>query len=126
MDTIQHRELLGLDGTAMLVESEVLGYYDENDKDLGSEALPRRTFGVMMKLAAPIVNHYFSDFYSDAEWVQKYIANGDVDRFYYGADDCGTAIGIDLELVCTARKNVWRFEIVLRNKRWDLLVFKVR
>jgi hypothetical protein len=71
--------------------------------------LPQRTFGVLIDLAGSTVEHYRSDFYHDAQWIEKHVA-GEC-TFFYGFDPWGTAIGSDLELVRASRHTVFRVDI---------------
>lgn len=44
--------------------------------------------GELVKLAAPFVEHYHSDFYHDAMWLQANV-RGECE-FYFSFDECGT------------------------------------
>jgi hypothetical protein len=66
-------------------------------------------FGHLARLAAPIIEHYHSDLYWDAMWIEKHLTAdaGDTFSFYFSIDNCGTLIGTDAELVLQ-RKNAYR------------------
>lgn len=68
-------------------------------------------FGVLADLAWTRVEHYRSDLYHDARWLDRWV-HGPADVFYWGADDCGTAIGVDRSAVMTSRKEVWRVRLL--------------
>jgi hypothetical protein len=67
-------------------------------------------FGVLADLAWPHVEHYRSDLYHDAQWLEHYVQ--EPCEFYFGCDAWGTAIGMDKDLVRISRKNVWRIELL--------------
>lgn len=79
----------------------------------------QRTFGRLVDLAHDIVEHYRSDFYHDAQWLEKHLVGPMT--FYYGADSYGTAIGTDRDLVAQMREKVWRIDIGFDNREWTFL-----
>ena len=51
-------------------------------------------YGHLVKLAAPVMQRYWSDLYHDAMWVDKYV-RGERFSFYYSVGESGTGIGTD-------------------------------
>lgn len=76
-------------------------------------------FGELVKLAAPVLEHYHSDLFHDAEWLGKYL-NGPME-FYFSVDDSGTCIGID-ERVTLYRAKHYHIIVALdeRLDKWSL------
>lgn len=72
-------------------------------------------FGQLVARAAPIVAHYHGDFYYDARWISEHV-NGPTE-FFYGWDNCGTAIGTDSELAALSRRNVMRVSLEIDHAR---------
>jgi len=63
--------------------------WDSDAADLTS--IRANLFGRLVELSAPVIEHYRSDLFHDAQWLAKH-----VDRpmtFYWAYNDCGTSIG---------------------------------
>lgn len=54
------------------------------------DAVRARIFGQLVKLAAPHVDHYHSDFYRDVQSLQAMYTDGGEFEFAYSFNDCGT------------------------------------
>lgn len=84
-----------------------------------------RTFGELVEIAAPIVEHYLSDLYRDAQWLERHMGQDPRDpwvklEFYYAIDAWGTHIGTD-ELVLAHRKEAqYKFTVDHVNNVWRL------
>lgn len=91
-----------------LRSSKVIAY---GDTDL--ESIRARVHGELVKLASPVVQHYQSDLYHDASWLQKYLTEETVFpwAFFYGVRDTGTSIGTDLDLVRYSNTFVYRVTV---------------
>lgn len=88
-----------------------VGQFGDDPIRLG---VPQRTFGELLKLAFPTVEHYHSDFYHDAQWLEKHLT-GEM-TFFFGFDEYGTAIGCDPYYVQVSRQTVYIIRIA-KNKR---------
>lgn len=73
------------------VETRFLGNYI-GFGDVGIEAEVARVFGFLAEKAGPVVKHYHSDLYHDAQWLEKYLF-GDSFTFYWAVREYGTHIG---------------------------------
>lgn len=71
-------------------------------------------FGQLVKLAQPLIQHYHGDLYYDVHWIDEHV-EGPV-SFYFGADESGTALGFDVELVHLSRDNVWKIDLFSKRK----------
>jgi len=88
--------------------------------DTDPEVFLPTLFGKLVELAFPIVKHYHSDLYRDAQWLQHYaedIARGE--PFYYGIREHGTHIGTDSML---KQYNSFTYKATVQNidKVWTL------
>lgn len=88
-------------------------HFLRHDEDV-SHSVRALLFGELMKLAAPRVQHYHCDLYHDAHWIGENVS--EPTTFYFGADNCGTAIGTIQEYI--NRKNVWRVTLVGENGKY--------
>ena len=96
------------------------GWSERWDPKYGNQ----RVFGHLVMLARPTMDHYVSDLYHDVHWIDRHVT-GEM-TFFFGADNWGTAIGTDEDLVRQARKNVWRCQIVREGTgHWWLEVSQV-
>lgn len=83
-----------------------------------SKRVRAKLFGVLVQLAAPVVEHYHGDLYHDVQWLDDHV-NGPM-YFYYGVRDTGTGIGTDRDLVVNHNTNAWRVDLtVTPNGRWE-------
>lgn len=80
-------------------------------------------FGQLLQVAIPTVEHYHSDFFHDALWLDRNLGRPTDDGprqtadFYYGFDECGTLIGRDA--ICSQhRKNGYQIHVE-RRRGWD-------
>jgi hypothetical protein len=92
-----------------------IGGRDPSDMD----HMRAKLFGMLVERGAPLVEHYRSDFYRDAQWMMEHV-NGPL-VFWFGADECGTAIGTDRTLVRLSRRSSWRVAVE-DHPRGDFLV----
>lgn len=70
--------------------------------------------GQLIKLAAPHVKAYHSDFYHDAIWIQANV-RGET-TFYFSFDECGTYVSEDA-LIGLYRKHGYTCEVTNPNGR---------
>lgn len=98
---------------------ELAKYFEESTlPDTGKSKL----FGELVKLSAPIVKHYVSDLYRDAQFVMADL--NEEGEFFYGADEWGTAIGTEEKFIRYSRSdNVWRLEITHRRGVWSVEIY---
>jgi hypothetical protein len=68
-------------------------------------------FGALARLAQQHVQSFHGDLYHDVHWVDEHV-NGPI-VFFFGADDCGTAIGTDSSWVRRSRKHVWQVQVTV-------------
>jgi hypothetical protein len=81
------------------------------------DSVKARVFGELVKRAAPLVEHYHSDFYRDAQWIIG--ASEDMlAEFYFSADDCGTWLSCEPDLGL-ARKHGWVVHVWGADKHGD-------
>lgn len=98
--------------------------YGSGDDAEYIESVRAALFGELVKLATPLVEHYHGDVYHDAIWVQANVT-GPME-FFFGADDCGTAIGTDLGYVAMSRKQVWHVNLTRDYRfKWEAEVSAV-
>jgi hypothetical protein len=69
------------------------------------DSMRAQLFGALVERAAPLVEHYHSDLFRDAQWLMEHLSGPLV--FWFGADVCGTAIGTDRSLIRMSRRNSW-------------------
>lgn len=80
-------------------------------------SLQARVFGVLVELASGRVREYRSDLYHDALWLQRNLTTAEVRAaggewaFSYAAEEWGTAIGFDEEMVSRRGGDVWRLTV---------------
>lgn len=86
----------------------------------------RHLFGILVRLAFPLLDIHHADLASDVLWLAKH-GTGHEDRwtFFYGADSAGTAIGEDRDHVTASRENVWRVDVYRVGTAWLAGVFPV-
>ena len=72
------------------VEKFLVGYGEF--KDLAG-SIRATIMGELVKLSAPFVKHYHSDYYHDAIWLQQTIKEECL--FYFSFDECGTWLSFD-------------------------------
>lgn len=94
--------------------------------DMERLGVRQRTFGHLVRLALPYIEHYHSDLYHDAKWLEKYLTPGE--PFYYGVDAWGTDIGTDRNLVeAFNRENLWKITVENKNGgAWYITIERVR
>jgi hypothetical protein len=64
-------------------------------------------FGELVKLSAPVLEHYHGDLYHDAVWIMENI-DTDAVTFYYAFNKTGTTIGTDRDYVAySSRKHMY-------------------
>lgn len=81
-------------GTQMAEFTVRLGWHGEEGQDLS--AVRATLFGELVKLAAPVIEHYHSDLFHDARWIEEHV-DGAPMSFDFVARPCGTYIGVDVE-----------------------------
>lgn len=101
------------------------------------DSVRAKVFGELVKLTHPILEHYHSDLYHDANWLNTW-AKDDLEAisFVYGVDDSHTFIGPnDEETVKIAKghdDNVWVIDVVHEIDRhgtrfpWVIYIKKVK
>jgi hypothetical protein len=77
-------------------------------------------FGELCKLAWPFIEHYHSDLYHDARWLDTYVLEPMV--LFYSANDCGTVIGCEERYVrLRGSGGLWRIELTVTPRgRWEV------
>lgn len=117
--------------TTLVADKFLAGFYSEEqlqregvERVLNEHGIRARIFGEMIKLAGNTVEHYHGDFYHDAMWLNEHMNEMEF-SFYWGFDNCGTAMGTDLDLVKQQRKVVFLFTLYLVNHSFHLKIEKV-
>lgn len=83
-----------------------------------SYSVRAKVFGVLVRLAAPIVDHYHGDLYHDAHWLDDHV-EGPM-HFYFGVRDTGTAIGTDRDLIVKYNTDAWRIDLTVTPRgKWE-------
>lgn len=91
--------------------------------DEGSSAIRALLFGHLADIAHDTVEHYRSDFFHDALWIEKHVEpsafeNGQF-TFYFAFDNFGTAIGTDARFVAYGRRaNVYQVTLRAELSEW--------
>jgi hypothetical protein len=82
-------------------------------------------FGVLVELAAPVVEHYRGDLYHDVHWIDRH-ATGPL-RFYYGVRDTGTGIGTDRDLVVNHNTLAWQVDLTVNARgKWESNLVRIK
>ncbi len=87
---------------------------DEDWASIGT-SVKALLFGKLLDLASSTVEHYRSDFFHDACWIEKHVHGPTV--FFFGFRQWGTSIGTDRQAV--AYGNDVAYSIVLTSDRGD-------
>jgi hypothetical protein len=96
------------------------GTVDEMKED-HRRSICAKLFGELVKLTSGTVEHYVSDLYHDAQWINKHI--GGVCEFYYSFDNWGTAIGANMEDVQAMRAdNLHKVSVVVERYSWKAII----
>ena len=77
------------------------------------ESAKATLFGELVKYSMPLLERFHSDIYHDANWVGSFVTGETV--FYYSADDSGTMIGEDKDLIFRHRKSL-NLQITITNE----------
>lgn len=75
-------------------------------------------FGELVSLAAPIQEHYQSDLYHDALWVNEFVTGPCT--FWFSVGPWGTSIDNSEALVAWRRENVWECSLTVSGGEWWL------
>jgi hypothetical protein len=95
--------------------------YDDEITDSVRAAL----FGVLVQLAAPVVEHYQGDLYHDVHWIDRHVTGPA--SFYYGVRDTGTGIGSDRQLVTDHNTQAWQIDLTVSARgKWDTTVTRIK
>lgn len=71
-----------------------------------------KLFETLLDAANDTVNHYRSDFYHDAVWIDRHITDdSDVDEFWFAARVTGTSIGVDRQMTALHNERLWHISI---------------
>lgn len=91
------------------------------DKEI-NDSVRALLFGVLLKEAWAVLEHYRSDLYHDANWIKKEIEGPCT--FYWSCDGWGTYIGLDRTLVVLGgREHVFEIELQCHdNGEWWTVV----
>lgn len=92
---------------------------------LKEHGVHQRIFGEMIKLATPMIEHYHGDLYHDVHWLDEYLTDLETE-FYFGFDNCGTAIGTDYDLIRLSRQsNVYKFTLYEQGRSFYLKIERI-
>ena len=107
----------------LLVDESTLFYGGDWEEYKGS--IRALTFGVMVELSDGVIQHYQSDLYHDAKWLEQNLV-GPM-SFEWVARESGTFIGASAE---TCDLDQWagaikyRFELLNEENKWKLRVYR--
>lgn len=88
-------------------------------EDTMSFSVRAKLFGVLVQLAAPVVEHYHGDLYHDVHWLDEHV-EGPM-HFFYGIRDTGTGIGTDRDLVTSHNTLAWRIDLTVSPRgKWEV------
>ena len=108
--------------TTIIDNLRLVGFDDNPDP--ATLGVRQHIFGELIKLAQDKIKHYHSDLYHDVHWLDKYFT--EPMTFYFGVDDCGTAIGTDKDLVLRMRKWTWEISVILNHGSWWLTATEIQ
>ena len=83
--------------------------------------LPSLLWEALLERALPVVEHYRSDLYWDAQWLDKYVTGPE--EFYFGVHKYGTHIGTDLELIKGYSDVTYHVTVTVTDTgRWEAVI----
>ena len=81
------------------------------------------TFGHLMDLVDGRVEHYKSDLFHDALWIERNLDEEESRIFWYAVDVMGTSIGTDPGVVhLRNQENLWKIEVKEVDRTWYIKV----
>jgi hypothetical protein len=112
--------------------------YDDDLGDAAIDAVRAALFGVLAELAAPVVEHYWSDLYRDAQYLMEFVTGDSVrsevashgcytQSFDYAVRSHGTSLGTDRNLV-TYIPHTAAYQVILSRSdrgKWEATVLPI-
>lgn len=112
----------------MITTSPVTVLHGDFDVEGDANSMRALLFGLLADRAFPIVEHYRSDLYHDANWLRRYVTGPGV--FFFAVRTSGTSIGDDERLVSLYNDHAYRVELVAHPRndeaakwnRWNVYI----
>lgn len=105
--------------TLMQWDTESLTEYHSEEI---ADTIRCQMFGELVRQATPILEHYHSDLYRDSQWIARNLGRYET-TFYYAADEWGTVIGQDRDLVFLYRDKLQLKVTILRtDSKWTATI----
>jgi hypothetical protein len=101
------------------IQHRLIGFENDGDYRL-IEPAKGLMFGKLVDLSIEVVQHYRSDYYHDAKWIQEHVDGPST--FYYGFREWGTSIGTDPKLVAYGNDKLFRVDLVLSEHEWFVVL----